>query len=176
MRGSSGSNYVLSSGACGEFSRPILCHGNKALACWPLPCPRAPSPHSVNTCHGLRQRQRDRPDQLKRLRDITSVSLGTSSPGAMCTGGRGRAMGVVRLLCVCACEQACERMCVCVSASLGLWDPISPSSLRAAPWRVVAAPRLSSASFYVLFWVPPHTPSLPPFFPLFPSFLLSFFL
>lgn len=74
VRGSSGSNYVLSSGACGEFSRPILCHGNKALACWPLPCTRAPSPHSVNTCHhGLRQGQRDRPDQLQRLRDITSV-------------------------------------------------------------------------------------------------------
>ena len=131
VRGSSGSNYVLSSGACGEFSRPILCHGNKALACWPLPCPRAPSPHSVNTCrHGLRQGQRDRPDQLKRLRDITSVSLGTSSPGAVCTGGHGRAIRVVRLLCVCACEQACERMCVrvCLTRPLGPNKPVLSQS------------------------------------------------
>lgn len=32
-------------------------------------------------------------------------------------------MGVVRLLCVCACEQACERMCVCVC----LTRPLGPN-------------------------------------------------
>lgn len=102
---------------------------------------------------------------------------GYQQPWCVCAGGHGRARGVVRLSCVCACEQACECVCVCVSASLGLWDPVSPSSLRAAPWRAVAAPRLSSASFFVLFWLPLNTrlpsASLLSSLPFFPSLLLS---
>lgn len=124
-----------------------------------------PSPHSVNTCHrGLRQGQRDRPDQLKLLRDIISVSLGTSSPAAMCTGVALESHGNREILCVYACEQACECVCVCVSASFSLWDQVSSRSSSAVAWRVVAAKRLSSASFHVLFLLSSLFPSLP-FFP-----------
>lgn len=123
-----------------------------------------PSPHSVNTCHrGLRQGQRDRPDQLKLLRDITSVSLGISSPAATRTGVALESHGNREILCVYACEQACECVCVCVSASsFSLWDQISSCSPSAVPWRAAAAQRLSSASFHVLFLL---SPSSLPFFP-----------
>lgn len=129
-----------------------------------------PSPHSVNTCHrGLRQGQRDRPDQLKLLRAIISVSLGTSSPAATRTGVALESHGNREILCVYACEQACECVCVCVSASSSsLWDQISSCSPSAVPWRAAAAQRLSSASFHVLFLLSP--PSLPPFLTFSPLF------
>ena len=80
----------LSSGACGEFARQALCQGSMVLACGPLPALVPSSPHFVNTCHrGLEQGQSDRPDQLKLLRDVTSVSLGTCSPAAMAPESRG---------------------------------------------------------------------------------------
>lgn len=73
-----------------------------AMVAWPFLCPHATLPPSVNTCHrGLRQGQRDRPDQLKLLRDIISVSLGTSSPAVMCTGVALESHGNREILCVC---------------------------------------------------------------------------
>lgn len=139
----------------------------------PLPsCPLPPFCKYLSLW--TRQGQRDRPDQLKLLRDIISVSLGTSSPAAMCTGVALESHGSHEILCVYACEQVCECVCVCVSASFGLWDQISSFSLSAVPWRVVAAQCLSSASFHVLFLLPPHSfpASLLSSLPFFPSLLL----
>lgn len=139
---------------------------------WPIgPClPLCPLPYFVNTYHrGLPQGQSTRPDQLKLLRDVISVSPGTSSPAAMCTGVALERRGSCEILCVYACDQACERVCVrvCLIQPLGSNQLLSPS---AVPWRVGAAQRLS-ASFHVLFLLSPHSF---PFFPLSLSFLLSF--
>lgn len=137
------------------------------------PLPSFPSPRSVNTCHrGLRQGQRDRPDQLKLLRDVIFACLRTSSPAAMCTGVALESHGSREILYVYACEQVCECVCVCVSASFSLWDQISSFSPSAMPWRVVAThafPLLASMSRFCF-----H--SFPPSFPLSLSFLLSFFI